>query len=187
MRLKVSIPESLDDFTIEQFQSINEINNKELTEEENKEEFLKLFTGVENVNDILKKDRDHLTTCIEKALIKKGSFQNRFTLNGIDFGMIPNFDKITGSEYTDIIKYFDKIEDLHKLMAVVFRPIKLKDVFKNYQIVNYNGTHELSELMKQTPMSVVKGFNGFFLTLSNDLKAYTQKSMEEAQAKAMAL
>jgi hypothetical protein len=187
MDIKVSIPTSLNDITIEQFQAINELAKRELCEEEESDEILKLFTGIEQVDAILQKDRDYLLSKVKEALIKEGTFKNRFTIGNIEFGMIPNFDKITGSEYTDLIKYFDKIEDLHKLMAVVFRPIKLKDVFKNYQIVNYNGTHELSELMKQTPMSVVKGFNGFFLTLSNDLKAYTLKSMEEAQAKAMAL
>lgn len=187
MEVKVSIPTSLNDITIEQFQAINELAKRELSEEEESNEILKLFTGVEQVDAILQKDRDYLLSKVKEALIKEGTFQNRFTLNNIEFGMIPNFDKITGSEYTDIIKYCENEEDLHRLMAVVFRPIKLKDRFKNYQIVNYNGTHEMCELMKKTPMSIVKGFNSFFLSLSIDLEAYTRKSMEEAQAKVMEL
>ena len=97
--------------------------------------------------------------------------------------MIPNFDKINGSEYTDLIKYSDKVEDLHRLAAVAFRPIKLKDRYKNYQISNYNGTGELSELMKDTPMSILKGFNLFFFNLSKDLEDHIRRSTAEEQVK----
>lgn len=187
MDIKVSIPTSLNDITIEQYFAINSISEQDLTDYEKENELIKLFTKIEQVEAILKKDRDKLVAAVIEATIKEGTFKNRFTIGNIEFGMIPNFDKITASEYTDLIKYSEKEEDLHRLMAVAFRPIKLKDKFKNYQIVNYSGTHELCELMKQTPMSILKGFNAFFLNLSIDLEAYTQKSMEEAQAKAMAL
>ena len=187
MDIKVSIPTSLNDITIEQYFEINYISEQDLSDYEKENELIKLFTKIEQVEAILKKDRDKLVAAIIEAVQKEGTFKNRFTLGNIEFGMIPNFDKITASEYTDLIKYSEKEEDLHRLMAVAFRPIKLKDKFKNYQIVNYNGTHELCELMKQTPMSIVKGFNAFFLNLSNDLEAYTRRSMEEAQAKATAL
>ena len=97
--------------------------------------------------------------------------------------MIPNFDKISGSEYTDLIKYSTNIEDLHRLMAVAFRPVKFKDRYKNYQITKYNGTGELSDIMKDTPLSIAKGFNVFFLNLSKDLEVHILKSMAEEQAK----
>ena len=187
MDIKISIPTSLNDITIEQYFAINSISEQDLTDYEKENQLIKLFTKIEQVEAILKKDRDKLVAAIIEAVQKEGTFKNRFTLGNIEFGMIPNFDKITASEYTDLIKYSEKEQDLHRLMAVAFRPIKLKDKFKNYQIVNYNGTHELCELMKQTPMSIVKGFNAFFLNLSNDLEAYTRRSMEEAQAKATAL
>ena len=166
MKLKVNIPDSLDDITIGQFQQIDAISKRDLTGEQIDDEILKLFTGAENPGDISQVDRDSVLASIGEALTQEGEFQNRFTLNGIEFGMIPNFDKITGSEYTDLLKYADKPEHLHRLIAVAFRPIKLKDTFKNYQITNYNGTGELCEIMKDTPMSIVRGFNVFFLSLS---------------------
>lgn len=186
MNVKVTIPTSLNDITIEQCLAINSIDEQDLTDYKKENELLKIFTKIDQVDNVLKKDKDKLVTAIVKALTTEGTFKNRFTIDNIDFGMIPNFDKITASEYTDLIKYSEKEDDLHRLMAVAFRPIKLKDKFKNYQIVNYNGTNEFAELMKQTPMSIVKGFNTFFLTLSSDLEAYTRKSMEQAQAKEMA-
>lgn len=183
MRLKVNIPNSLDDITVEQFQRLNFLNDSDLEGERLDNEMLKLFTGVENVGDISKKDRAYILEAITNALTKVGEFKQRFKIGNIEFGLIPNFDKIVGSEYTDLIKYSENIEDLHRLIAVAYRPIKLKDVFKNYQIVNYSGTSELAELMKQTPMSIVNGFNGFFLTLSNDLEAHIQKCTAEERMK----
>lgn len=193
MKVKVQIPESLDDITIGQYQQLDVINNnakRDMTEDEVRDldnSIVSLFTGIEDVDSISKKDRDYVLTAVGRALYKQGEFKDRFTIDGIEFGMIPNFDKITGSEYTDLIKYHSNIEDLHRFFAVAYRPTRLKDVFKNYDIVPYTGTAEMSELMKKMPMGVVKGFNAFFLSLSNDLESHTQKSMLEEQVKGIAL
>ena len=180
---KVQIPTSKDDVTVGQEQEIDIIINKDLTEEQMDDEIIKLFVGLDDINDISKVDRDMFNESIGQAMTNEGDFKTRFKIGSIEFGMIPNFDKITGSEYTDLIKYSQNIEDLHRLMAVAFRPIKFKDRYKNYQITKYNGTGELGELMKQTPSSIAKGFNVFFLNLSNDLENYILRSMAEEQVK----
>jgi hypothetical protein len=183
MKVKITIP---DEITIDQFQKIDAISKSNLSGFEMDNEIIEVFTGIKNAGDITQLDRIFLTDTIEKALLKEGEFKQRFVLNGIEFGMIPNFDKITGSEYDDLIRYFGKDEFLHLFMAVGFRPIKLKDNFKNYQIVNYSGTSELSEIMKQTPIAIAKGFNVFFWSLSKTLEASIQKSMAEERAKEIA-
>ena len=185
MSVKVKIPTSLDDITISQFQRLDKLNKSDLKDKFLDNEILKLFTGIENVESITKKDRDSILNSVGEALTKQGEFKQRFTLNGIEFGMIPNFDKMIGGEYSDLIKYYNDIDNLHRFMAVAFRPIKLKDVFKNYQIVKYNGTGETSDIMLECPMSIVKGFDIFFLNLSNDLENHIQKSMQEELTKAM--
>ena len=123
MDIKVSIPTSLNDITIEQYFAINSISEQDLTDYEKENQLIKLFTKIEQVEAILKKDRDKLVAAIIEAVQKEGTFKNRFTLGNIEFGMIPNFDKITASEYTDLIKYSEKEQDLHRLMAVAFRPL----------------------------------------------------------------
>jgi len=97
MDIKVSIPTSLNDITIEQYFAINSISEQDLTDYEKENELIKLFTKIEQVEAILKKDRDKLVAAIIKAVQKEGKFKNRFTLGNIEFGMIPNFDKITAS------------------------------------------------------------------------------------------
>ena len=183
MNITIKVPTSFDDITIEQYQRLHKINESGVTGKALDDTMLKLFTGVDNVGGISQKDRDNLLKSIGTALVTEGTFTQRCKLGSLDLGMIPNFDRMVGSEYTDIIKYADSVENLHKFMAVAYRPIKHKDAFKNYSIVNYSGTSELSEQMKQLPMSIVKGFNGFFLNLSNDLEHHILKSTAEEQVK----
>ena len=69
-------------------------------------------------------------------------------------------------------------------MAILYRPIKNKDMSGNYSIVEYQGTTEGAEVMKNTPLNIVNGALGFFLTLSMDLLTYTQKYLKkESQVK----
>lgn len=185
MNVTVTIPNSLDDITVGQAQRLDELSKSDLDGVNLDNEILRLFLNIDNVNDISKVDRDYVLNAIQEALLDEGEFKNRFELDGINFGMIPNFDKISTSEYTDLIKYSEDIRDLHLLMAVAFRPIKNKDIFKNYNIVSYSGTSETSELMKSLPFSIAKGFEGFFLTLSNDSGRYIQRSTVEAQVRGM--
>ena len=68
-------------------------------------------------------------------------------------------------------------------MAVLFRRIKSKDFFGNYEIEPYTGTKQYAELMKYTPLSIVNGALVFFYNLSKELRIATQKSTIEVQAK----
>ena len=77
----------------------------------------------------------------------------------------------------------NKTETLHKLMAILFRPITKKDSFGNYKIESYNGTNERAELFKYMPMNVVNGAIIFFLTLQKQLLAHIQKSTIAEQQK----
>lgn len=183
MEVILKIPTSLDDITIEQFQKLKKIDASGITGRNLDDEILKLFTGIDSVGSISQKDRQFILDSVGKALVREGEFKTRFKLGYVELGMIPNFDKLSGDEYSDLINYSDSDEDLHRFMAVAYRPIKQKDSFKNYQIVKYSGTGELSELMKQMPMSIVNGFNGFFLTLSSDLEDHILKSTAEGQMK----
>ena len=54
------------------------------------------------------------------------------------------------------------VENYHKVMAILFRPIIQSDRFDNYKIANYEGTKQYADVMKQMPMSIVKGAFVFF-------------------------
>lgn len=198
--MKITVPENISDITLEQFVAYEELRLSEV-EELFKEKTINIFTGLDMslMGDVSKKDIDSLFLDCIKALNVECDFINRFQLDGIEFGFIPNIDSMTGDEYTDVIRYapvvigdkgserFDNIDNLHRLIAVLFRPIKKEGSFNNYTIEEYNGTSEHAELMKLTPMNIVNGCLGFFLTLRQDLGTHFQKYMEEERMKAVQL
>ena len=92
---------------------------------------------------------------------------------------------MTVDELGDLREYQDKQEQLHKVIAILFRPVSGKDMLGNYIIEPYNGTAKYSELMKQTPMNIVNGALGFFLNLHNDLEQAIQRFTEEELMKAV--
>ncbi len=184
MNVKLTIPSSLDDITVGDFQAIQLLlEDESLTGDKLDNEILKVILKFDNIKYISVKDRKKLLEDITKALEKEGEFKQKFKLRGVKFGMIPNFDKISNGEYTDLIKYADDIQDLHRFLAVAYRPIEKSDMFNNYTVREYEGTSEHAETMKHLPMSVANGVQVFFYALSNDLSRHILTSMEAEQAR----
>jgi hypothetical protein len=175
--MKIILPDNLNDITLKDYISFMELD----PDDENYEDLIfTLFTGIENVNDVSKKDYDNILKHVYNALQQEGQFKRTFSVGGVDLGIIPNFDKITGGEYSDLVKYSSTEvdghnENLDRLIAVLYRPIIKTDNFGNYKIEKYKGTSGHLEQINKLPMSVVNGCLGFFLNLSNDLEDHIQK------------
>jgi hypothetical protein len=178
--MKITLPEHIGEITLDQFQRYHD-----LTERENIDDYqfnkrkVSIFTGIKyrDLDKITNKDFKEILEQIDKALDKDHEFTDTFILDDINFGFIPNFDKIRTKEFVDMDLYKpDDVQNLHKLMAILFRPIKSIDNFKSYSIKEYNGTAKYSILMKQMPLSVVNGALVFFCNLSKELLSSIQKS-----------
>lgn len=182
MELKINIPENISDVTLEQsmaYELMRENDDDPLY----KEKVVNIFTGLDIalMGDISKKEIDTIYMLCLGAMDVQSEFVNRFVLDGIEFGFIPNIDKMTANEYTDAIRYANDPNNINKLMAVLFRPIKKSGKFNNYSIVEYNGTGDYAELMKQCKMNVVNGAMGFFLTLYQELEKPFLRYMKAEQ------
>lgn len=197
MKIKITIPEDISDITLGQYQEYELLNDK-LTEEsidarEYNKQKISLFAGIpyNRMSQVSYKDFASLLSDIDKALEQECKFVNRFFIDEQEYGFIPNFDKIASKEFFDMQGYSKEVEDgkgmpvetLNRLMAVLFRPIKKQDKFNNYSIKDYNGTERYGELMKRTPMNIVKGSIVFFWSLSRELQKHILKSTVEAQVK----
>ena len=180
--MKVILPEDISEITLGQYQEY--IKLLDFKGEDLKKKKVCLFTGLstKTLKQISLKDFEEMSDQIDRALDQISDFKNRFTLNGIEFGFIPNFDNITTAEFVDLSKYNTDPETLHNLMAILFRPIT-KKAFSTYDIELYNGTGQYSEMMKDAPMNIVNGALVFFYNLQNELLVSIQKSTEEVQKK----
>ena len=164
--MKVTIPENISDITLEQFQKFA------LLENEDNNEKVKIFIGLsdEDILGVSQSDFNKLVNAIDEALAKQVEFQPRFEMNGVKFGFHPNLDRMTTAEYVDLMNYNSQPDTLHKLMAILFRPITGRHMSGNYKIASYNGTEEYSNYMKKTPLHIVNGALVFFLNLSSELR-----------------
>ena len=82
---------------------------------------------------------------------QKPQLITRFTMNGVEYGFIPNLDDMTLGEYVDLDTYISQWDRMEYAMAVLYRPIK--DKYKQkYNIEEYTATDQ--EKMKDMPLSL---------------------------------
>lgn len=181
--MKIVLPENISEITLEQFQKYSVLlERKDLDDFQLKKRKLSIFTGIKykDLDNIDQSDFDEILQQIDISLNVDAGFKDRFEMNGIEFGFIPNFDKMTTKEFVDLSLYpVSEIETYHKLMAILFRPVKNKDPFGSYKIKNYNGTEKYAEMMKQTPMNIVNGALVFFCSLASELQNSTERYIQE--------
>lgn len=109
---------------------------------------------------------------IENVLNQKQSLIRVFELDGIEYGILPNFDDMTFGEMVDC-----DTDDVMQQIAVLYRPIT-KKVGDKYLIKKYEADISHIDLLKEKlTLDVYNSFVSFFLTISQDLLNYIQNSM----------
>jgi len=187
--MKIILPESIQDITLHQFQLYNELLERTDLDEYNfNKRKIQIFTGLERnkIELISAIDYKEITEQIDLALNQTVEFKPTFFIKDVEFGFIPNLDKMTQGEFIDVSNYGTDVNEMHKLMSVLFRPIKNKDALGNYEIINYQGTKQYSDIMKHMPLSIVNGSMVFFSSLASELVNYTAKYMQVGQVKGRA-
>jgi len=174
MQLEVSIPSTLKEVQLKDYQDFLLIENP------SNDDLLKCILNIntKELGKIKDKDVDYLINHINKLFEQEHKFIPTFNLNGVAYGFIPNLDEITYGENKDVTSYINEWGNMHKAMAVLFRPLKQKQGHK-YLIEEYEGSHKYSEVMKQMPLSVVLGAMVFFYNLTNELLNYIPNYLEE--------
>lgn len=185
------LPENINEITLGQYQRFELLNKRtDLNELSYNKRVIEIFTELKyrDIGNISNKDYNDILLQLNTAMNQECKFENTFKIQDVEFGFIPNFDDLgtdeqqalnTG-EYIDGIGYLE-VENFHKLMAVLFRPITKRDKFGNYEIESYNGTKHYASIMKLMPMNIVNGALGFFFQLSNELREHIQRSTAEVE------
>jgi len=174
MQLEVSIPSTLKEVKLKDYQDFLLIENP------SNDDLLKCILNIntKELGNIKDKDVDYLINHINKLFDQEHKYIPTFNLNGVSYGFIPNLDEITYGENKDITSYINEWGNMHKAMAVLFRPIKLKKNNK-YIIEEYEGSHRYAETMKQMPLDIVLGAMVFFYNLTNELLNYIPSYLEK--------
>jgi len=179
MELKVKIPKRMQDITLNQYQRfMKECGDESLSEDIIALKMLEIFCGVPVSDSYKLRMSDVYNVCdgINKALKETPSLINRWKYVDQEFGFIPQLDDMTFGEYVDLDKYIKDWDNMHKAMAVLYRPV-LTSVNGKYDIEEYKGD-SYWELMKQMPLNVVMSSMLFFWTLENDLVKVMIRSLK---------
>ncbi len=177
IKINITLPESTEDITLDMYLKLEEIFKREDINDYDKENrAIKAVTGMryDFIDRMKQTDREEILSIIQKALSTEGAkFTDRFEIDGIKFGFIPNLDKMLSKEWFDLKNYEKDTSKPERLMAIFFRPI-VKDMGKlGYIIEEYKGTEKYHELMKRSPISAYKGAMVFFWNLANELQTCT--------------
>jgi hypothetical protein len=181
MKLEISVPTELNEIKLSQYQAFLKIAKDNDDVEFMNQKMVQTFCNIDlkDVAEIKYKDVLQITASLGKMFdVKSHRFINRFKLGGVEFGFIPDLDDMTFGEYTDLDSYIGDWDNMHKAMAVLFRPITKKGLNNTYEIEKYNGSITYSDVMKHAPLDVVFGANVFFYNLGNELLKSTMNYLE---------
>ena len=180
--MKVTIPTTLSDVTLNQY-----LHFRKLIREypDAGDDFVKLSAvtifcnlSIEQARSIDHADYEQIAADLVKLLQEKPKFVQRFTHNGVEYGFIPNLDKMTAGEYIDLDTYLSDEATYYEAMAVMFRPIthKFKDL---YQIEDYEGAAKYKQALATMPLGVALGALVFFWTLNGELLRATRTYLQQ--------
>ena len=188
MKVEILVPDKLSEITLGQYQKFVKLNT-----EENKdtpfllEKMVEIFCSL-NLQDILKikfTSVQQIANKLNKLFEEEPKHVKTFSLNGVNYGFIPNLDDMTLGEYIDLDSNLSDWEKIHTAMAVLYRPIKVKKNNK-YNIEEYTGPNN-AERMKEMPLNIAMGSMIFFYNLSNELLTTTLNFLVNEMEESMTL
>ena len=180
MRKEVIVPNQLKEITLAQYQKYLKI------QEDNKDEkflavkMIEIFCGIRG--DLIMKMKANsiqdITSVLAEMFEQKPLLVREFEMNGINYGFIPSLEDISFGEYVDLDTYISDTSNMHRAMAVLYRPI-VQRYDNKYLIEEYKG--ENSEKMKDMPMDAVLGSILFFYHLGMDLSKVMLNYLQEEE------
>jgi hypothetical protein len=187
-RIELEVPASLEAITLGQYQRYLKILDDNKGDEYNdfvNKKLVEIFCNV-NLNDVESipvVEFDKILSIIRKAFEEKHSLQRHFEIGGVEMGFIPKLDDMSLGEYVDVEATISDWQEIHKAMAVLFRPVNFKSKDR-YTIAPYKPNDELREWMKEMPLSVVMGVMVFFYDLGIELSKASLHYLEMEMKKA---
>ena len=168
--MKINIPENLNEITIKQF-----FDFKKCCDTNQDDQYLRLAmvsifcdVSVEDIKKISSKDFIDISNQLTNVLKETPIHIERFIINGVEFGFIPNLENITAGEYIELDTLFKDEETYLEQMAVMYRPIT--GTHKNlYRIEPFESTEKHKNIMIAAPISAYLGSKVFFCNLLNEL------------------
>ena len=163
MKVNLRIPTTLNDVTLKQYQEFAKLESKldQTNDSAIQLKIVEIFCDVPEivVRNMKATDIAEICEIINRMFDAQHQLINRFTLNGVEYGFIPELDDMSFGEYMDLDTFIGDNDNLHRAVNVLFRPIEHKRGHR-YKIKDYNP--DTSEEAKEFPLDAVLGAIVFF-------------------------
>lgn len=172
MKIEINVPTSLSEVTLGQYQKFLKIAEDNPEGNFLNAKMIEIFCGIP-LSDSYKLKMSSVTAIIDilnELLSQTPKRVEQFTMNGVQYGFIPDLDEMSLGEYVDLDGNASDWNNMHIAMNVLYRKIKIKKSGK-YNIVDYNV--ENPEKMKDMPLDAAIGSLFFFYNLGMELSKHT--------------
>ena len=180
MKVEVYIPDTLSEITLGQYQKYLKI--QENNEDENflAIKMIEIFCGLRGDTIMAMKANSikDITLILTEMFNEKPQLVKEFKMGGRNYGFVPKLEDMTFGEYIDLDTYIGDMNNIHRAMNVLYRPMKQK-YQDRYLVEDYTG--EDPEKMLNMPMDAVLSSILFFYNLGMDLSKAMLNSLEEEE------
>ena len=183
--LDLNIPKTLRGVKLREWVKFFDIYEKNKDNDSNEflnKKMLEIFCGtkLKDLHKIPVSSFDSIIEHLYNILNSDTPLVNRFKMKGsddveVEFGFIPNLDKMTYGEWEDLENYIWDNKNMHRAMAVLYRPL-VYNIGDKYKIHEYQGTDFYAEVMREMPIDIALGAKVFFYRLATKLGVYTMDS-----------
>ncbi len=168
MKVKLNIPDYLSELTLGQYQRYLKAMEFEKEQKNQDIKMIEIFCDVPSSVAMNMKlaDIDGIVKHLIDVINQEQDLVKKFTMDGVEYGFIPNLSDMSFGEYYDLDEYMHDWENMHMAMNVLYRPIVDK-YGEKYSIEKYNINSY--EKMRKMPLDAVFGAHVFFYGLGKDL------------------
>jgi len=184
MQVEILVPDTLSEITLEQYQKFLKIQDNNEDETFLAVKMIEIFCGIrgDHIMKMKASSIKDITRILTDMFNQKPPLVREFTMKGKEYGFIPKLEDMSFGEYVDLDTYVGDFENIHKAMAVLYRPITQKYNDK-YLIEEYEG--EDTEKMKDMPMDAVLSSIIFFYNLGMDLSKVMLNYLQHEETQAL--
>ncbi len=182
MNIEINVPTSLNEITLGQYQKFLKVAQENQEGSFLNAKMIEIFCGIP-LSDSYKLKMSSVEAIVDiltDMLNETPTHIDKFTLNGVEYGFIPDLDEMSLGEYIDLDNNASKWESMHIAMNVLYRPIVTSKVGK-YNIEEYTTSNP--EKMLDMPLDAALGSLFFFYHLGIELSKHTilSSNLEEVE------
>lgn len=150
---------------------------------------INILTGAPQ-DKLLEAPRDKVEYIFQQvfSILPKGEpgFVDRFKLDGVEYGFIPSWRKMSFGEFADLDTLMTKkpeemLDYLHIITAILYRPITKSKSQHEFEVEKYNqqSLEERAELFRnKLDVEVSLGAQFFFIQFARNVSNYTPISLK---------